>query len=56
MSDEFDFEFSRELGQEEQLAKIAAKVEIAKMLMERGKQLADEAENDIKFYRITEEI
>jgi hypothetical protein len=56
MSDEFNFGFSRELSREEQLAKITAKVEIAKMLMERGRLLADEAENDIKFYKITEEI
>lgn len=56
MSDEFGFEFSKELGQEKQLSKISAKVEVAKILMEMGKKLADEAESDIKFYSMTEDL
>ena len=40
----------------DQIADIYAKLEVAKMLMKMGSDMAKQAETDIKFYRMTNEI
>lgn len=46
-----DFNYSTD-----QMAEIYAKLEVAKMLIKLGTDMAKQAENDIKFYRMTNEI
>jgi hypothetical protein len=48
-----DREYESEKENIEELAKISAKVTVAGLLMEQGRKLAEEAENDLKFYKIT---
>lgn len=43
-----DFNYSTD-----QIAEIYAKLEVAKMLMKLGADMAKQAETDIKFYRMT---
>jgi hypothetical protein len=38
---------------EDQIAGIYAKLEVAKLLMKMGSDMAKQAETDIKFYRMT---
>jgi hypothetical protein len=38
---------------EDQIAAIYAKLEVAKLLMKMGADMAKQAETDIKFYRMT---
>lgn len=40
----------------EQIADIYAKLEVAKLLMKMGADMAKQAETDIRFYRMTNEI
>lgn len=40
----------------DQIADIYAKLEVAKVLIKMGTDMAKQAENDIKFYRITNGI
>lgn len=37
----------------DQIAEIYAKLEVAKLMMKMGSELAQQAETDIKFYRMT---
>jgi hypothetical protein len=37
----------------DQVAEIYAKLEVAKMLMKMGAEMAKQAETDIKFFRVT---
>jgi len=37
----------------DQIAEIYAKLEVAKMMMKLGSELAQQAETDIQFYRMT---
>lgn len=46
-----DFNYSTD-----QMAEIYAKLEVAKMLIKLGTDMAKQAENDIKFYRMTNNI
>lgn len=46
-----DFNYSTD-----QMAEIYAKLEVAKMLIKLGTDMAKQAENDIKFYRMTNKI
>jgi hypothetical protein len=48
MSESNDFKYSND-----QIADIYAKLEVAKMLMKMGSDMAKQAETDIKFYRMT---
>ena len=41
---------------EDQIAAIYAKLEVAKVLMKMGSEMAKQAETDIKFYRMTNEV
>lgn len=43
-----DFNYSTD-----QMAEIFAKLEVAKLLMKMGSDMAKQAETDIKFYRMT---
>lgn len=49
--DNKDFNYSTD-----QMAEIYAKLEVAKMLMKMGSDMAKQVENDIKFYRMTNNI
>jgi len=40
----------------EQMADIFAKLEVAKLLMKLGSDMAKQAETDIKFYRMTNKL
>ena len=51
MSENNGFKYSND-----QIADIYAKLEVAKMLMKMGSDMAKQAETDIKFYRMTNEI
>lgn len=51
-----EYELPSREDDSEELANISAKVTVAELLMERGRKLAAEAENDIKFYKLTREI
>ncbi len=48
MSENNEFKYSND-----QIADIYAKLEVAKMLMKMGSDMAKQAETDIKFYRMT---
>lgn len=48
MSKSNEFNYS-----EDQIAAIYAKLEVAKLLMQMGSDMAKQAETDIKFYRMT---
>jgi hypothetical protein len=48
MSENNEFKYSND-----QIADIYAKLEVAKMLMKMGSEMAKQAETDIKFYRMT---
>lgn len=48
MSENNDFKYSND-----QIAEIYAKLEVAKMLMKMGADMAKQAETDIKFFRLT---
>ncbi len=51
MSENNDFKYSND-----QIADIYAKLEVAKMLMKMGADMAKQAETDIKFYRMANNI
>jgi hypothetical protein len=40
----------------DQIAEIYAKLEVAKMLMKLGTEMAKQAETDIKFFKMTNKI
>ena len=40
----------------DQMAEIYAKLEVSKMLIKMGTEMASQASEDIKFYRITNEL
>lgn len=48
MNENNEFKYSND-----QIADIYAKLEVAKMLMKMGSEMAKQAETDIKFYRMT---
>lgn len=50
-SESSDFNYSTD-----QIADVYAKLEVAKMLIKMGTELAKAAETDIKFYRLTNNI
>lgn len=50
-SESSDFNYSTD-----QIADVYAKLEVAKMLIKMGTELAKVAETDIKFYRLTNNI
>lgn len=52
MSD-FEYEANGYKYTEEQMIEVYAKLKIAQLMIERGTEMAREAENTIKFYRIT---
>lgn len=52
MSD-FEYEANGYKYTEEQMIEVYAKLKIAQVMIERGTEMAREAENTIKFYRIT---
>lgn len=52
MSD-FKYEANGYKYTEEQMIEVYAKLKIAQLMIERGTEMAREAENTIKFYRIT---
>jgi hypothetical protein len=51
MSENNEFKYSND-----QIADIYAKLEVAKMLMKMGSEMAKQAETDIKFYRMTNAV
>ena len=52
MSD-FEYEANGYKYTEEQMIEVYVKLKIAQLMIERGTEMAREAENTIKFYRIT---
>lgn len=50
--DDFESEINGYQYGEEQLIELLAKLEVARMMIKRGTELAKSVENDIKFYRI----
>ena len=52
MSD-FEYEANGYKYTEEQMIEVYTKLKIAQLMIERGTEMAREAENTIKFYRIT---
>jgi hypothetical protein len=48
MNENNEFKYSND-----QIADIYAKLEVAKLLMKMGSEMAKQAETDIKFYRMT---
>lgn len=52
----FDYESNGYKYTEEQMIEVYAKLKIAQIMIERGTKMAREAEETIKFYRITNEI
>jgi len=52
MSD-FEYEANGHKYTEEQMIEVFAKLKIAQLMIERGTEMAREAENTIKFYWIT---
>lgn len=51
MNENNEFKYSND-----QIADIYAKLEVAKLLMKMGSEMAKQAETDIKFYRMTNEV
>jgi hypothetical protein len=53
-NDDFEFDAAgfAALVDNEKLAKISAKVEVAKIMMERAMALAEEVRTEIKFYSV----
>lgn len=57
MSDNnFDYELNGYKYSEEQMIDLYARLKIAQIMVERGTALAKQVENDIKFYRMTNQI
>jgi hypothetical protein len=51
MSESNEFKYSND-----QIADIYAKLEVAKLLMKMGSEMAKQAETDIKFYRMANNL
>lgn len=51
MSENNEYKYSND-----QIAEIYAKLEVAKMLMQLGSDMAKQAETDIKFFRMTNNV
>lgn len=55
MSD-FDYESNGYKYTEEQMIEVYTRLKVAQLMIEQGTKMAREAEETIKFYRITNEI